>query len=299
MEILYGIENNYIDVTNICKKYLKINNIIRIYSGDCTRAIFFGDPANGILKHIIVKIKNKTHKFNDSVVIDINLKSREVKSFNVDVRLNELQSNLKINYGSFLQEFPEQKMAVEFLTGKEKVLEIGGNIGRNSLIIASILENKKNLLTLESNPHIGNQLNENKNINNLNFNVEVSALSSSKLIQSIIGWETKISNTLPHGFCWVNTISYNELLNKYNINFDTLVLDCEGAFYYILKDFPNILDNIRLIIVENDYADISQKNYVDNILISKKFRKIHCEALPNGRLMGFECTDFFYEVWKK
>jgi predicted O-methyltransferase YrrM len=50
------------------------------------------------------------------------------------------------------------------LSGSEKVLEIGSNIGRNSLIIASIIDNN-NFLTLESDTTIFNQLNENKNIN--------------------------------------------------------------------------------------------------------------------------------------
>jgi hypothetical protein len=35
--------------------------------------------------------------------------------------------------------------------------------------------------------------------------------------------------------------------------FDTLVLDCEGAFYYILQDTPEILEGIKLLIMENDY----------------------------------------------
>ncbi len=63
-----------------------------------------------------------------------------------------------------MEELPEQKMVVRYLSGSEKVLEIGSNIGRNSLIIASIIDNN-NFLTLESDTTIFNQLNENKNIN--------------------------------------------------------------------------------------------------------------------------------------
>ena len=40
-------------------------------------------------------------------------------------------------------------MVIRYLTGKEKVLEIGGNIGRNSMVIASIIDNN-NFVSMES-----------------------------------------------------------------------------------------------------------------------------------------------------
>jgi bifunctional polynucleotide phosphatase/kinase len=49
-------------------------------------------------------------------------------------------------------------MVVKYLTGNEKVLEIGGNIGRNSLIIAYILGNRNNFVTLECDENIAKQL---------------------------------------------------------------------------------------------------------------------------------------------
>jgi len=176
-----------------------------------------------------------------------------------------------------------------YLTGNEKVLEIGGNIGRNSLIISSICNH---LVTLESDLSIAIQLMENRDLNQLSFHIENSALSNKKLIQQ--DWNTIPSDTLVEGYNWVNTITYSELTTKYNIEFDTLVLDCEGAFYYILMDMPEILNNIQLIIMENDYTDISHKNYVDNILIKHNFNRHYVECGGWG-----PCEHFFFEVWKK
>ena len=182
-------------------------------------------------------------------------------------------------------------MVVRHLTGSEKVLEIGSNIGRNSLIIASIIDNN-NFLTLESDTTIFNQLNENKNINNFTFYTENSALSTLKLIQK--DWETMVSDNLLPDYKWVNTITLKNLYTKYNIQFDTLVLDCEGAFYYILMDFPEILNNIKLIIMENDYHDISHKNYINNVLKNNNFYIDYVEGGGWG-----PCYNNFYEVWKK
>jgi hypothetical protein len=71
-------------------------------------------------------------------------------------------------------------------------------------------------------------------------------------------------------------------------------LDCEGAFYYILTDMPNILNNIILIIMENDYHDITHKNYIDTVLKQNGFHVEYSEAGGWG-----PCSERFFEVWKR
>jgi FkbM family methyltransferase len=214
------------------------------------------------------------------------------RSYEIAMKTFQIQSALRLNYGSFFEELPEQRMSVRYLTGKERVLEIGGNIGRNSLIIACLLNRQENLVTLESNLEIAAQLKENRDANQLHFHVETSALSKRALIQK--GWDTLPSETLQEGFSWVNTMTLDEIQTKYQIVFDTLVLDCEGAFYYILMDMPEILANINLIIMENDYTDITRKQYVDEVLTQNGFNRDYAEGGGWG-----PCTDYFFEVWKK
>lgn len=295
MKIFYGISNNNMDVTDICLSKLTKNNIITIPSGDVNRANCIADPLYGVVKHIFILNGHKLTAYDEFYTIKINLLNNTVTAINendITDHLNNIHSTLKIKYGSFNEELPEQRMAVRYLTGDERVLEIGGNIGRNSLIIASILKNSQNLVTLESDINIANQLTENRHLNNFNFHIESSALSTRKLIQK--GWDTIPSDTLQAGYTWVNTISLVELKRKYNIEFDTLVLDCEGAFYYILMDMPEILDNVNLIIMENDYWDISKKIYIDQTLREKGFYVDYAE--PGG---WGPCANNFFEVWKR
>jgi len=238
-------------------------------------------------------------EYEDYYIIEINTIDNTINPINtieinnnINEKLANIHSRLNIKYGSLNEELAEQKMAIKYLKGNEKVLEIGGNIGRNSLVIASILSNEKNLVTLESDPDIAKQLEENRDLNNLNFYIEGSALSNTKMIQH--SWDTVKSDILLEGYKWVNTIKFNEFKNKYNIEFDTLVLDCEGAFYYILIDMPEILDNINLIIMENDYHDIEHKEYVDDMLKKHDFYVDYVEGGGWGIY-----KDRFYEVWKK
>jgi FkbM family methyltransferase len=295
MIIKFGTDNKNIDVTNICFTKLKNNNIITIPATDHSRALFFTDPTYGFEKKIFIINNEVINEYHQKYIIKIDTNNNSVTTINTyDIidKLKNIHSNLKIKHGSFNEEFPEQKMAVMYLTGNEKVLEIGGNIGRNSLIIGSILNDSKNLVTLECDKNIANQLNENRILNRLNFRIENAALSKRKLIQR--GWDTIPSDILIDGYKWVNIITLNDLKLKYNIEFDTLVLDCEGAFYYILMDMPEILINIKLIIMENDYHELEKKQYVDQMLINNGFYRDYLEAGGWG-----PCYNNFFEVWKK
>jgi len=294
IQIKYGIIDNNIDVTDICLKKLKHNNIITIPSGDENRANIFTDPVYKILKKVFITFSGVSNEYDDFYTIKINTIDNTISAISnndINNKLANIQSKLNIKYGNFNEELPEQKMVTRYLTGNEKVLEIGGNIGRNSLIIASIIDNT-NFLVLESDTNIARQLTENRDLNNFNFYIESSALSKRKLIQK--GWDTIPSDILLNGYQWINTVTLNELKNKYYIVFDTLVLDCEGAFYFILMDMPEILDNINLIIMENDYHDISKKQYVDEILKNNNFYRDYVEGGGWG-----PCYNNFFEVWKK
>jgi FkbM family methyltransferase len=215
----------------------------------------------------------------------------------IDSLLQTLQSKIQLVGGTFEEELPEQKMAVRYLLGNEKVLEIGSNIGRNSMIISHLLSDPANLVTLETSPHIAAVLRENKKINNLNFHIENAALSLRKLVQ--YGWDTIPCDTVPDGFTPVDIISYAELRAKYNMDFDTLIVDCEGAFYYILLDMPEILEHVKLIIMENDYRDALHKKYVDEVLHAHNFNVVYAEELVGHEGEFPHTRNEFYQVWKK
>jgi hypothetical protein len=57
---------------------------------------------------------------------------------------------------------------------------------------------------------------------------------------------------------------------------------------------PEILNNINLIIMENDYININHKLYIDNLLIQNNFYREYVESGGWG-----ECENYFFEVWKK
>jgi len=297
MRIYYGIWiTKVIDVTDVCIEKLSNNNIITIPKGDSNRAAYFTDPLVEVHKQIIIENNGMMYAYDEYTEVQIDLLQNTILPVDIDIdihnKLLHIHSKLRLKHGTMNDEVPEQKMSIRYLKGHEKVLEIGGNIGRNSFVIASILKDQPNLVTLECDENIASQLLENRDLNGFEFQIETSALANRKLIQR--GWDTLPSNVLLDGYHWVNTITFDQLKNKYNIDFDTLVIDCEGAFYYILMDMPEILNNINLIIMENDYYDITHKNYIDEILTTNHFYRDYVEGGGWG-----PCQNNFFEVWKR
>ena len=311
MKFFYGsIDASYIDITDLVFEKCYINNKICIPADDNNRAELFGDPFFGILKDIKVENNDKVTIYDHETEISLEIVDTElieIPSYlnrmnwwqnkgkfisDPETRLIELHKYLKIKHGSIFNEYDEQKMAMTFIKENDIVLELGGNIGRNTCIISQILNDDKNLVTLESNPQHVNELTDNKNINGFNFQIEPSALSKRGLIQS--GWNTIVSDEVLDGYFKVNTITWDELNTKYNLNFNTLVADCEGALYYILQDEPDMLANFNKIIIENDFTDITHKEFVDNNFRDHGFQVIYSQAGGWG-----PCANCFYEVWQK
>jgi hypothetical protein len=57
---------------------------------------------------------------------------------------------------------------------------------------------------------------------------------------------------------------------------------------------PEILTNINVIIMENDYLNLSHKKYIDDILIKNNFVRDYIEGGGWG-----PCRNYFFETWKR
>ena len=281
----YGTKNNKIDVTDIIYKNIMKDDKITIPHNDLSRKKLFKiDPCPNKVKSVYINDK----EYNDSLEIIIH---NNIITINEPYKekLYKIHNELKFE-GNIKDELPEQLLSVQYINPNSKILEIGSNIGRNSCIIAKLLKDSSNLTTIETIKKSIEILTKNKNQNNLRFNIIEGALSKKPLIQK--GWRCQIQENdiiLP-GFTKVKTFNYSLIKD----NYDTLVIDCEGAFYYILIDFPEILNNIKLIIIENDFIDIKHKEYVDNLLNKNGLKSIY--HMPGGK---GPCRNKFYEVFKK
>ena len=216
------------------------------------------------------------------------------------LKLKNIHSKL-IFQGNLNLELPEQIMAISYIKPNDCVLELGGSCGRASCVINHILLNKKNHVVIEPSTREINVLTSNRNNNNFKFQIENSAISHKPLFSK--EWHTvdrQIPNSVP-----VNVITYNQLKEKYNLNFNVLVIDNEGNFVDMLKKFPNILIGIRLLQIEHDFNSEKDLEYFYKTMSSNNFRKsevfLKTEKYGPGQRWpdGIRSDPIFVSVWEK
>lgn len=307
IQFFYGAGRDFVDVTGDVLSKCMHNDFIYIPAGD-TGSAFFPDPLPGVAKKIIVVRDSNgvsTAQYygpNEVIGVFLNDGPREIvappRSFAPDLKLAFVHEQLDFAGGDLNWERPEQLNTAEFLEPDAKVLELGSGRGTNTMMIASILDDESSFVTLECG---GTEaVHRNRDANRFRFHIENAALSYRKLMYNPQLALTVPGDDLRDGFEWINTMTFEEIETKYGIRFDTLVVDCEGALYYVLQDHENLLENIRTIILESDYRSSEQKFAVEQIFSRFGFVKVKSLAIEIGAYdLPQECRDSFWEVWKR
>ena len=177
-------------------------------------------------------------------------------------------------------ERPEQELIAKFLPNDCCVLELGGESGTTSLIVNKILKDPSKHVLVEPSQNSIPKLMNIKNIYNTSFTVVHGFIGRNRIEHEKLWDECK----------YRKMFDINELENLVNQKFDVLIVDCEGAFYNILIDIPEILDNIKLIIIEMDGPD-DKIPFIRNKLIENNFELVHSQTHPylnNGDVNNVE-----------
>ena len=172
-------------------------------------------------------------------------------------------------------EKPEQDLANKYINETDIVLELGARYGSVSCIINSKLNNKNNQVVVEPDNRVWDALEINKYTNKCEFNIVKGFISNKNLdlvnLDDCNGYgATFIENNNTR----IPSYSLDNIKNKYNLNFNVLVADCEGFLEIFFDENPEFYDNLRLIIFEKDYSEKCDYDKIQNKLIEKKFDKI-------------------------
>jgi hypothetical protein len=189
-------------------------------------------------------------------------------------RLENIYASLSKYHNSdihnrFKIERPEQELIAKFLPTDCCVLEMGGESGTTSLIINKILKDPSKHVIVEPSENSITKLLNVTNIYNTGF----------KIAHGFVGRNREEHEKLWDACKYKKMFDIYELENLVNQKFDVLIIDCEGAFYNILIDIPEILDNIKLIIIEMDGPD-DRIPSIRNKLIENNFELVHSQTHP-------------------
>lgn len=207
---------------------------------------------------------------------------QKIKKVLVEFRKKKGLSNTFINHKNkkidinWLERF-EQYDIIKYLPEDSIVLELGARFGTVSCIINKIILNPYNQVSVEPDERVWNALKYNKNNNNCSFNIFQGAISErrKKLVNldETQGYGTTSSNIEGHydSENEVNVISFKNLEKKYALKFNVLVADCEGCLGELLKDNPQIYDQLKLIFFEKDYPNTTNYREIERMLSKKGF----------------------------
>ena len=180
-------------------------------------------------------------------------------------------------YVNILQlEVQEQHLAKQYILENDIVLELGARYGSVSCIINSKLINKNNQVVVEPDDRVWEALESNKTRNNCEFNIVKGFISNKKLdLTNLDCYHGGYGATfVENNDTKIPSYSLDEIKNKYNLNFNVLVADCEGFLEVFFDENPNFYDNLRLIIFEADYWEKCNYAKIKDTLLEKGFTKI-------------------------
>lgn len=196
----------------------------------------------------------------------------------------------------------EQMLVNKYISPDASVLELGARYGTVSCLISKILKDPTKHIAVEPDSSVISALERNKRVNGGKFRIYNGVVSKHSYDLNFIDssfkhyeygtYTTRSENSS------IKNMSLNELQKMYDIEFDTIVADCEGFFCDFVDENPDILKNVKLLIYEQDGIpwDKMIKKYekLDNILEECGFVRIH--TLPHPK---YDNNPHFHNVWLK
>ena len=196
--------------------------------------------------------------------------------------------------GRFLQDKYEKEESTHlsnYLSPSDRVLELGSCLGYVSCLTNKVLDDKKQHLVLEANPHLIDWIEKNKQENNCHFEIEHCIISNKKknefyIHDLIVGGSTKRATV--HSI-EVDGTTFSDLEVKHGIDFNTLIMDIEGGELELFREHRNEIAKFQKIFYEvHPFA---------NILTNEEARE--CELILTE--IGFELLlrDGNFQIWEK
>ena len=178
----------------------------------------------------------------------------------------------------------EQRLSRKYIEPDNVVLELGARYGTVSYAINSNLAVKTNHVAVEPDWTVWKCLEQNLIANGCGTHIVKGFISREKIGLSFSGYGTSFSRSHDAAF-WPDCFTLEEIENKHNLTFDTLVADCEGGLEIFLDENPKLYNTLKFIMFEEDAPTKCDYNKIRRNLTANGFVEIE---VTNGQ-----------NIWKK
>lgn len=195
---------------------------------------------------------------------------------------NNIINNLK-------NERLEQFTTTERINPNDIVLELGGRYGLTACCVNNKLENPRNHVVIEPDTKVIESLILNRKTHLSKFTIINAVISKKKLklieVEYYSGFANRTIEASKDELTVIKNYTLEQIVKITKLNFNTLVIDCEGCFCnFFNENYNYIKKNISKIMYEKDYPNLCDYENIKKELIKLKFKCVQ---------------DQFYQVWIK
>lgn len=138
-----------------------------------------------------------------------------------------------------------------------------------------MLKNKKNQVVVEPDSRVWKALEKNKKVNMCEFEIFKGLIGKKKYSLTNTDCYNGYATTMvENSNSNIESITLENLISKYKIDFNVLVVDCEGCFEIFLDENKDFIKDLRMIMYEADYPQKCNYVKIENILIENGFKVI-------------------------
>jgi FkbM family methyltransferase len=188
-------------------------------------------------------------KFAAGCYFDVFCGQYRTGGFTFEIPLKHTTRAMRGRFAADTYELPERQLILKHLTPDSRVLELGGCIGVVSCLVNSLLKDPLAHVVVEANPFLIPFLEKNRDVNGAEFSVEHCVVSRATEAVLSVAADMDSSKAGHHGVA-VPTCTCEDIEARYQLSFDTLVMDIEGAESEFIRDNIVLLKNMKLIVVE-------------------------------------------------
>ncbi len=273
--------NDFTNFDELVEYIIKVDNDYELYASFFKEPMLspiwidiFTDPNDVFFKNLVDKIVGEQTSLLDDYFRSLDKLTKNVicmpKTTQIDIRDHD---GNKINIEHM--EKDEQDLANKYILEDDIVLELGARYGSVSCIINNKLNNKNNQVVVEPDDRVWYALEENKKRNNCEFNIIKGFISNKKLdLTNLDNYYGYGSTFIENSNTKIPSYTLNEIKKTYNLKFNVLVADCEGFLEVFFDENPELYDEIRLIIFEEDYREKCNYNKIKYELRKRNFTQL-------------------------
>jgi len=171
----------------------------------------------------------------------------------------------------------EQYVSHDYIMPHSTVLELGARYGVVSCVINHKLEHPTHHVCVEPDASVIACLKDNRKAHKAHFRIVNGIISNKKVYLKKSGYASRVVSAASSSTdsATIPTYTIQQLETKYNLQFDTLVADCEGCLGEFIEENEHFVSHqLKHVMFEADLPQLCDYNKIRKLLRAAGFKVV-------------------------